>query len=70
MGSILFARNESIAHVMRHVTARAVTSCVHHACIHASKLAAQIIRGTPGFTYGHAIRASQTIFIKNNHLTF
>ena len=29
VGPILFARNENIAHVMPHVTARAVTSCVH-----------------------------------------
>ena len=26
--------------------------------------------GMPGITYGRAIRTSQTIFIKNNHLTF
>ena len=31
MGHILFARNENIAHVMPGVTARAVTSCAHHA---------------------------------------
>ena len=24
----------------------------------------------PGFTYGHAIHAGRTIFIKNNHLTY
>ena len=27
------------------------------------------ISGTPEITYGHAVHASQTIFIKNNHLT-
>ena len=35
VGPILFARNESIAHVMPRVTVRAMTSCVHgtaHAC--------------------------------------
>ena len=30
MAPILFPRNENIAHVMPHVTARAVTSCAHH----------------------------------------
>ena len=29
-----------------------------------------IIHGMPEITYGHDVRASQTIFIKNNHLTF
>ena len=38
--------------------------------MHAGKPATQIIRGAPGFTYGHAIHSGQTIFIKNNHLTF
>ena len=37
---------------------------------HAGKLATLCIRGVPEITYGHAIHASQTIFIKNNHLTF
>ena len=37
---------------------------------HTVKPAALIIRGAPGITYGHAFHASQTIFIKNNHLTF
>ena len=31
VGPILFAHNENIAHVMPCVTARAVTSCMHHA---------------------------------------
>ena len=30
MGPILFAHNENIAYVMPHVTAHAMTSCVHH----------------------------------------
>ena len=32
--------------------------------MHTGKLAALIIHGTPGNTYGHAIHTSQTIFIK------
>ena len=39
-------------------------------CMHVGKSAALIIRGAPGFTYGHAVRSSQTIFIKNKRLTF
>ena len=38
--------------------------------MHTGKLAALIIRGAPGFTYGCAVRTSQTIFIKINCLTF
>ena len=38
--------------------------------MHAGKPAALIICGMPGITYGHAVRAGQTIFIKNNCLTF
>ena len=38
MGPILFACNENIAHVMPHVTARAVTSCAHRA-VHARRQA-------------------------------
>ena len=52
MGPILFVRNENIANVMPHVTARAVTSCVQE------------------ITYGCAVRASRTIYIKINRLTF
>ena len=70
MGPILFARNENIAHVMPHVTAHAVMSCAHHWRTHAGKLATLIIHGAPGFTYGCAVCASQTVFIKNNRLTF
>ena len=38
MGPILFAHNENIAHIMPRVTARAVTSCVHHT-VHACQQA-------------------------------
>ena len=70
VGPILFTRNENIAHVMPRVTAHAVTSCTHRtACAH-KQSAALVICGMPGLTYGCAIRASQTIFIKNNRLTF
>ena len=59
VGPILFARNENIAHVMPRVTACALTG----------KPAALIIRGAPEITYGRAVRASRTIYIKNNCLT-
>ena len=58
---------------MPRVTARAVTSCAHRATRarrHAGKPAALIIRGAPEITYGRAVRASQTIYIKINRLTF
>ena len=51
-------------------TAHAMMSCTHHvarACRQASTLC---ICGMVGITYGHTIRTSLTIFIKNNHLTF
>ena len=38
--------------------------------MHAGKLATLIMRGVAGITYGRAVRASQTISIKNNRLTF
>ena len=38
--------------------------------MHAGKPAALCIHGMPEITYGHAIRTSQAIFIKNNYLTF
>ena len=69
MGPILFVRNENIAHVMPHVTARAVTSWIAQRA-HTGKPAALIIRGAPEIMYGCAIRTSQTIFIKINRLTF
>ena len=42
----------------------------HTRRMHAGKLATLIIRGAPEITYGRAIRASRTIFIKINRLTF
>ena len=72
-GPILFAHNENIAHVMPHDTAHALTSCVHRtarASRQEGKLATLIIHGVTGITYRCAVCASQTIFIKNNHLTF
>ena len=75
MGPNLFVRNENSAYVMSRVTARAVTSCMHcmvHALHGACMLASQpplCIHGAPEITYGHAIHASQTIFIKINCLT-
>ena len=68
MGPILFAHNENIAHVMPHVTACVVTSCAHHAACACRQ--AGCPNYTPEITYGCAVRASQTIFIKINHLTF
>ena len=62
VGPNLFARNENIAHVMPRVTARAVTSCAHRA--------ARTRRQAPEITYGRAVRASRTIYNKNNRLTF
>ena len=69
VGLILFAHNENIAHMMPHAAACAVTSYVHRA-VHTGKPAILITHGTPGITYGCAIHEGQTIFIKNNHLTF
>ena len=54
-------------HMVRHVQ-RCHVRIVWH--VHAGKLATLIICGMPGITYGHAIHASQTIFIKINCLTF
>ena len=45
VGPILFAHNENIAHIMPHVTARAVTSCMHRA-VHACRQA-----GHPEYTW-------------------
>ena len=62
-------RNDNIAYIMPHGTACAVMSCVHwHA--HGGKPATLCICGMPEFTSGHAICASQMIFIKINCLTF
>ena len=62
VGPNLFVHNENIAYIMPRVTTCAVMSCTHHT--HAGKLATLCICGTPGITYGHAIHASQMIFIK------
>ena len=70
MGPILFVRNENIAHIMPRVTAHAVTSCAHRATRACRQAGALIIRGAPEITYGRAVRASQTIYIKINCLTF
>ena len=69
MGPILFMHNENIALVMPCVTACAVTSCAHRTA-HAHRQAGRPNYTWQGFTYGHAIHASRTIFIKNNCLTF
>ena len=70
VGPILFARDENIAYVMPHGTARAVMSCMHRAT-HARRHASHPNEyGAPEITYGRAVRASQTIFIKIKHLTF
>ena len=45
VGPILFTRNENIAHVMPHVTARAVTSCAHRAAC------ARRQAGRPNYTH-------------------
>ena len=46
-----------------------VMHALRGACTQASR-ALLCIRGMPEITYGHAIQASQTIFIKINCLTF
>ena len=45
VGPILFAHNENTAHVMPHVTARAVTSCMH--CVAHTRRQA----GHPNYTW-------------------
>ena len=45
-----------------------VMHALHGACTQASQ--PPCFHGMPGITYGHAIRASLTIFIKINCLTF
>ena len=54
---------------MPRVISRAVMSCDAQRA-HAGKPTALIIRGVPEITYGRVIRASRTIFIKNNRLTY
>ena len=70
VGPNLLARNENSAYVMPCVTAHAVISCAHCMACACRQAATLCIRGTPGITYGHAVHASQKIFIKNNCLTF
>ena len=64
-------------HVITHNTCKTwglIYSCAMRTFIawhtHAGKLATLCICGMPGITYGCAVRASQTIFIKINCLTF
>ena len=57
MGPILFMRNENIAHVMPHVTARAMTSYAHRVARARRQASHPNYNGMPGFTYGHAVRA-------------
>ena len=60
----------TLPHIMPCVTAHAVMSCTHCA-VHACRQAGHPnYTWMPGFTYGHAVHASRTIFIKNNRLTF
>ena len=71
VGPNLSAHNENSAYVMPHATAHAVMSCMHcgSACTQVSQ--PPLCKcGMPEITYGHAIHASQTIFIKINCLTF
>ena len=68
-GAKFITCNENSAYVMPHFTAHAVTPCIVQ-CPHTGKPAALCIHGTPEITYGHAVRASQVIFIKINCLTF
>ena len=73
VGPNLFARNENIAHVMPRVTACAVTSCAHRAARarrQAGRPKYTWRARNPEITYGRAVRASQTIYIKINRLTF
>ena len=70
VGPDLFMHNENSAYIMPRVTACAVTLCVH--CVaHARRQASRsYINVVAEITYGHAMCASQTIFIKNNRFTF
>ena len=70
MGPILFAAMRTFpmsCHVSQHVQRRHARIARH---VYAGKPAALIIRGAPEITYGHAVRASRTIYIKINRLTF
>ena len=57
VGPNLFVCNENSAYIMPFV----VMSCTHRTVC--GKLAALYICGVPGITYGHAIHASQTIYL-------
>ena len=59
-------------HCPHHATCYHMCSDVMRAShgAHAGKPATLIIHGVRGITYGCAIRTGQTIFIKNNRLTF
>ena len=70
VGPNLFAHNESIAYIMPHSTTCAVMSYVHCAACHTGEPATLCICGMPGITYGCAVRAGRTIFMKINRLTF
>ena len=70
VGPILFAHNENSAHVMPRVTACAVTSCAHRAVRACRQAGHPNYTWHAGITYGRAVRASQTIFIKIDRLTF
>ena len=54
-------------HVVLHVQRRHVRIARH---MHAGMTAILIKYGAPGITYGRAVRASRTIYIKINRLTF
>ena len=70
MGSILFARNENIAHVKPRVTARAVTSCAHRAARARRRAGHPKYTWRAKITYGCAVRASRPTPMKINRLTF
>ena len=57
MGSILFARNEKIAHVMPHVTTHAMMSCAHR-MVHTCRQA-----GHPNYTW----RARVYLWMRHSH---
>ena len=69
-GPNLFTCNENIAHVMPCGITCAMMSCANRAAYACRQAGPLCIHGMPGITYGHAVRTSQTIFIKINHLTF
>ena len=70
VGPILLLHDENTAYVMPRGTAHAVTSCTHQAARAHWTPAILIKCGVPEITYGRAVHASQTIFIKINRLTF